>query len=337
MTTDENPTTPPSRPEALILPSTVVWTPEIDRMAQQVSRWIRIDQPGGVVYGAQRNGKSRACSYLVGMLSALLDYELAVLHWTIPDQAEAKKNEREFVQEMLQQSGCLRVSSRDLAVLRRRCYTHLAELVEATGSKRIVIIIDEAQNLGKLQYSYLIHAFNSLEQLGIQPFFLLVGQPELRNHFKDWSEGKGMQVLGRFFAREHVYRGIALDEIRLVLQAFDMPVEGEVSSVFSRVFPQAYKAGWRLEQLTPCFDEALALIMRKHNITSGLRLPMQYFRSAILSVLNQALDDGIAPETLTSAHVVQGLEDAGFLRVLGFYVDSDPDPRQSRRATRGAK
>lgn len=332
MTTTENSTATVSRPEALILPSTVVWTPEIDRMAQKVARWIRIDQPGGVIYGAQRNGKSRACSYLVGMLSSLLDYELAVLHWTIPDQAEAKKNEREFVQEMLQQSGCLRVGSRDLAVLRRRCYTHLSELTEATGSKRVVIIIDEAQNLGKLQFSYLIHAFNSLEQMGIQPFFLLVGQPELRNQFKTWSEGKGMQVLGRFFAREHQYRGIALNEIGLVLQAFDMPVEGESVSVFSRAFPEAYKAGWRLEHLTPHFDEALALIMRKHNIASGLRLPMQYFRSTVLSVLNTALDEGIAPEMLTSAHVLLGLEEAGFLSVLGFYVDSDPDPRQERAA-----
>ncbi len=314
----------------LILPSTVIWTPEIDRMAQKVIRWIRMDQPGGVIYGAQRNGKSRACSYLVGMLASLLGYNLAVVHWTIPDQAEAKKNEREFVQEALLQSGCERLTSRDLAILRRRLFTHLYELTEATGSKRLVILVDEAQNLGRLQFSYLIHAFNSLENMGIQPFFLLVGQPELRNRFKDWSEGKGLQVLGRFFAREYQYRGIALDEISLVLESFDVPLEGDSFSVFSHVFPGAYEAGWRLEKLTPCFKEALALIMRKHNITSGLRLPMQYFRSSVLSVLNDALDGDIAPEMLTSNHVLMGLENTGFLSVLGFYVDADFDPNQGR-------
>lgn len=329
MTATQETAEPAPQAKNLILPSTVIWTPEIDRLAQKAVRWIRIDQPGGVIYGAQRNGKSRACTYLVGTLASLIGYELAVVLWTIPDQNDAKKTEREFVQERLQQSGCERVTHRDLAVLRRRLYTHLCELSDATGSKRVVVIVDEAQNLKKMQFSYLIHAFNSLENMGVQPFFLLVGQPELRNRFKDFSEGGGLQVLGRFFAREHLYRGISLDEICLVLQAFDVPLEGEGQSVFHRAFPEAYDAGWRLEKLTPWFLEALALIMRKHNIPSGLRFPMQYFRSSLLSVLMDALDQGVAPELITSAQVLKGFETAGFLKVLGFYVNADLEPSRA--------
>lgn len=310
-------------PKGLILPNTVVWTPEIDRLAQQVAKWIRIDQPGGTVYGAQRNGKSRACSYLAGTLGSVLGYEVAVLHWTIPEQIESKQTEREFVQEQLQQSNCPRVGGRDLAVLRRRCHAHLVELAHAFGSRRLVILIDEAQNLSRKQYGYLIHTFNSLEQLGVHPFFLLVGQPELRNTPKDWAEANGMQVLGRFFAREHLYRGVDVAEITLVLQAFDVPVADDTVSVFARAFPAAYAAGWSLEKLGQPFEEAMAMIMRRHNISKGLRLPMQYLRSTLLEVLHQALDDGKAAEILSAVDVMRALETSGFLRVLAYYVDTD--------------
>lgn len=321
-------TSPPAfqaEPETqdLILPSTVVWTPEIDRLASQVAKWIRIDQPGGTVYGAQRNGKSRACSYLAGMLGSVLGYEIAVVHWSIPEQVEAKQTERDFIQEQLLQSKCPRVSSRDLSVLRRRCYTHLVDLARASGSRRIVILIDEAQNLTRMQYGYLIHTFNSLEQLDVYPFFLLVGQPELRNRPDGWAEANGMQVLGRFFAREHLYRGVAQSEIALVLQAFDVPVADETASMFARVFPGAYGAGWSLDKLGTPFEEAIALIMRKHNISKGLRLPMQYLRSTLLGVLHRALDEKKAPEMLGTVDVMHALEASGFLRVLSYYVDSD--------------
>lgn len=311
------------RPEGLILPNTVVWTPEIDRLAQQVAKWIRIDQPGGTVYGAQRNGKSRACSYLAGTLGSVLGYEVAVLHWTIPDQIESKQTEREFVQEQLQQSNCPRVSGRDLAVLRRRCHSHLVELAHGCGSRRLIILIDEAQNLTRKQYGYLIHTFNSLEQLGIHPFFLLVGQPELRNTPGSWAEASGMQVLGRFFSREHLYRGVDVSEITMVLQAFDVPVENDTESVFARVFPDAYAAGWSLEKLGKPFEEAMAITMRQHNISNGLRLPMQYLRSTLLEVLHEALDNRKAPEMLTSTDMLTALDASGFLRVLAYYVDSD--------------
>lgn len=317
-------------PSGLILPNTVVWTPEIDRLAQQVAKWIRVDQPGATVYGAQRNGKSRACSYLAGTLSSVLGYEVAVIHWTIPDQIESKQTEREFVQEQMQQSNCPRVGGRDLAVLRRRCHSHLVELAHACGSRRLIILIDEAQNLTRKQYGYLIHTFNSLEQLGVHPFFLLVGQPELRNTPGSWAEASGMQVLGRFFSREHLYRGVDVSEITLVLQAFEVPVENDTESVFARVFPAAYAGGWSLEKLGTPFEEAVAMTMREQNISSGLRLPMQYLRSTLLGVLHQALDTGKAPELLTATDVMAALEASGFLRVLAYYVDSD-SPRDGNK------
>ncbi|WP_114970388.1 ATP-binding protein [Rhodoferax ferrireducens] len=319
----------------LLFTNVTVWTPEIDRFGQSVARWIRMGQPGGAVYGQQRNGKTRACSYLVRFLPEVLGYQIAVLHWSIPEQIESKQTEREFIQEMMHQSNCARVMGRDLAVLRRRFLTHLAELALGAGSKRIVVIIDEAQNLFRAQYGYLIHCFNSLENFGVQPFFLLVGQPELQNTPVGWAEASGMQVLGRFFAREHRYRGVDRTEVEAVLDGFDMPTDGEACSDLAKRYPAEYEAGWCLRKLAPFFVEAMDMVMQQHNIQSGLRLPMQYFHSTLLDLLYRVKDENISLLQVSTPMVLTSLKESGFLSVLAYYVDPSSGDSGTHRAVRG--
>lgn len=304
-----------------ILHNQTIWTPEIDRFAENVAGWIRMDLPGGAVCGYQRNGKSRACRYLIGGLPEILGYPIAVVYWTIPEQLESKKNEREFIQEMLQQSGCPKVVNKDLAVLRRRCYTHLCELAIGAGSRRIVIIIDEAQNLTRFQYAHLIHCYNSLEQFGVRPFFLLVGQPDLQNSVASWRESTGLQVIGRFFSREHRFLGISLDEFEEVLEAFDMPLEDGGRSTLDSVFPTEYAQGWSLNRLNDPFVEAFKAVLKQHNIVGTLRVPMQYFRSALLNLLYRARDNKFPLTQLDSARVFTAIQDTQFFNVMQYYVD----------------
>nr|WP_315491423.1 ATP-binding protein [uncultured Rhodoferax sp.] len=308
-----------------LMPNVTVWTPEIDRLCSVVARWIRLDLPGGTVYGQQRNGKTRAAKYLAGAISTLLGYEVAVLHWIIPEQQHAKQTEREFVQEMIQQSGSARVVSRDLAVLRRRCHTHLVDVAREAGSKRLVVIVDEAQNLSKSQFGYLIYCFNALEGLGIYPFFLLIGQPELENTPTAWAEAGGMQVTGRFFAREHIYRGVHINDIEEVLKAFDAPSEDNAPSPLANAFPDDYASGWSLAALAPQFREALELVMQKHNITSGLRLPMQYLRASLLGLLYRVMDKKLSVRRINSAMVFNALKETDFFKVMVYYVDDVDD------------
>ncbi|WP_186511276.1 ATP-binding protein [Caenimonas sedimenti] len=326
-----------SQPSAGLLPNLTVWTPEIDKLCVTVARWVRMDLPGGTVYGQQRNGKTRAAKYLILGIGSILGYSTAVLHWVIPDQRDGKQTEREFIQEQLQQSGCNRVASRDLAVLRRRCHTHLVELAKTAGSKRIIIMVDEAQNLTRAQYGYLIYCYNALEQLGVYPFFLLIGQPELRNAPQSWHEASAMQVLGRFFAREFIYRGVDCDSIGEVLDAFDSPVEDEALPPLQQTFPAAYAAGFRLQNLTDAYVEAMQLVMKQHNVASGLRLPMQYLRASLLGLLHRCIDEHLALEHVNSAMVFQALKDAEFFSVLAYYVDAPDMDSDAGAAARGGR
>jgi hypothetical protein len=297
-----------------------VWTPEIDRMAQFVVKCIRMDLPGASAYGQQRTGKSRACRYLKDALADVLGYPVAVVIWSIPEQSESKKSDREFVQEMMIQSGCDRIIGRDAAVLRRRFYTHLMDLAMGFGSRRIVIIVDEAQNLTRLQYGHLIHCFNSLEQSGIQPFFLLVGQPELANSPDSFAEASGLQVIGRFFSKVHRYRGINLSELDDVLQSFDMPMEEDGLSRLASLFPADYALGWNLSKLTPCFLEAFQMVLKQHNLGDDLRVPMQYLRSSLLNLIYKIVDERLPLQIVSAEMVFTAIKDTDFFSVLAYYA-----------------
>lgn len=314
----------------LLLPAVIVWTPEIERLALKVAKWIQMDLPGGTVFGQQRNGKSRATIYLGKVLAAILGYEIGFVRWSIPDQRNGRLSERDFTQEMMHQSACDRTQGRDLAVLRRRFHSHLVEIAQACGSKRIVIVVDEAQNLCREHYGFIIHWFNMLEKAGVHPFLVLIGQPELENTTTTWAEANGMQVVGRFFARQHQYRGIERDEIALVLEAFDTPQDGEASSVLEPQFPDAYAAGHGLKGIAHCYEEALDIIMKTSNISNGLRIPMQYFRSSLLSLLLRLQQEKCAWHLISTPMVLTAIEDSGFLSVLSYYVDKDSVPKANR-------
>jgi hypothetical protein len=109
-----------------------------------------------------------------------------------------------------------------------------------------------------------------------------------------------------------------------VLEAFDTPLEGETSSVLSSQFPEAYASGRGLKDIAHCYEEALDLIMRTSNISGGLRIPMQYFRSSLLSLLHRVLEEGCAWHLISTPMVITAIEDSGFLSVLSYYVDKEP-------------
>ncbi len=218
-----------------------VWTPEIQLLADAVRVGYRLNFRGMAVDGRQRCGKTHACHYLRDTLAETMGYPVATFLWSIPEFATT---ERDFVQERLRDSGCHSISHRDIAVLRGRLYDHIAETAISMGGHRAIIIVDEAQNLTRQQYHYLHHTDNNLEKRKIRPFFVLIGQPELRTMTSSWAQSNGFQVVGRFFTRQHQYNGIALADLPLIVEGFDEPVGGASEATYAHALPEAYRAGW---------------------------------------------------------------------------------------------
>lgn len=313
---------PPPKPlpggEGDLLGEGVVWTPEIERLGKAIGGRIRMDLPGMAVDGPQRNGKSWATLYVAEVLSTILGYSVVTVIWVIP--AEGGLSAREFDSERMRQSGCSAVSYRGTSIQFGRHCDHLAALAREAGTRRIIIFVDEAQNLRRAQYNYLIHYFNELERLRLRPFFVLVGQPELRNAASNWMNADGHQVVGRFLNRPHDYLGIALDDIDKVLAGFDDDSAGDVVTAAFRVSPDAYRRGWRISALAPLIAEAIRLIAREHNVKQELRVPMQYLRATVLALLYTLIERQCAPEQCTLGDTVSAARASGIGNVLLHYV-----------------
>lgn len=302
-----------------LLGNDAVWTPEIERLVAAVCLQLRLGFPGMAVFGQQRCGKTLACEYLRDAMSAAVGIPVRTFLWTIP---EASKTERDFIQQRLQDSQCGAVVHRDIAVLRARWYDHIAEATTMDGTRKAAIIIDEAQNLTRQQYHYLTHCDNQLRARSIKPFFILVGQPELSNTTTSWKDANGFQVVGRFFTREHRYLGIALADVCEVIKGFD---DGDSLRSIGEVLPDAVSQGWRLSEVGPLLVDGLTYLGTKHNIPSGLRVPMQYLRAMLLSILWQMVDRKVDPRAITQAMVARAIIESGFPSVMTFYVYAEPE------------
>lgn len=305
-----------------------VWTPEIQLLADAVRTSYRLNFRGMAVNGRQRCGKTHACLYLRDTLAETIGYPVATFLWSIP---EFGTTERDFVQERLRDSDCHAISHRDIAVLRGRLYDHIAETAISMGGHRAIIIVDEAQNLTRQQYHYLHHADNNLEKRKIRPFFILIGQPELRTMTSSWAQSNGFQVVGRFFTRQHEYRGIALGDLPQIVEAFDEPVSGATEATYAHALPEAYQAGWRLSHTSKLLVEVITAVAAKHNISSGIRVPMQALKAMLLSILFQLIDSKIDPVTLGRKMILKAVRDSAFPSVMSYYVDSAQDDDDERQ------
>lgn len=302
------------------LENAIVWTPVIERLGKTVAGWLRMDSPGGLVSGKPRLGKSAACRYLAQTLPSIIAAPVAVVVWSIPDNRVMR--ERDFIQERMLQSRCVAVMHRDIAVLRSRLYDRLAHLAAAAASKRVVIIVDEAQHLSADHYGYLIHCANELQDRCVRPFFLLVGQPELEDMARRWNENMLQQVHGRFHTHEFIFTGIASSELAKVLAQLDERVSPERPSPPEALLPVAYAEGWRLSELAPQIGQALSAIATQHNIAGEILVPMQYLRSTVLAFFSRVVVQRLEPRTASAALMLNCLRDSGFMSVIGYYAEA---------------
>jgi len=313
-TTEQQTLSDKTRHEIDLLGNEAVWTPEIARLVASVCLQMRMGFPGMIVFGQQRCGKTLACEYLEGTLAVATGLQLHTFMWTI---LESTKVERDFIQQRLLDSKCKAVVHRDIAVLRTRLYDHMAESTRMEGTSKAAVILDEAQNLTRAQYHHLIDCDNALRKRGIKPFFILVGQPELSHTTSSWKDANGLQVVGRFFTAQHRYLGISLADVCEVVKGFD---EGEALQSISEALPDAVASGWRLSQIGPVLVDALTILGTKHNILTGVRVPMQYLRAMLLSALWQLLDLNVDPRSFNQVMAAKAISESGFANVMNHYV-----------------
>lgn len=223
-------------------------TPAIEAVANEIRSWVRLHRPGGMIYGRPRLGKSTAINYLLAMREKI--FPRPVICASASVEQPQRPSELRFWSNLLTGAGHSLDRTGTAERRRLRLIEYLAFRARSDGAGLVLLILDEAQWLRPIEYSWLLDLQNQLERRKVMLVTVLVGQPELLGVFESLRMTGQQQIIGRFMRRRLQFRGLrSVEDVRRVLGGYDERSDYPKGSGWSytRFFvPQAFAAGLRL-------------------------------------------------------------------------------------------
>jgi hypothetical protein len=292
-----------------------VWTPAIDRLLRRVSYLIRLDIPGATFWGVQRVGKSHGLTYLISELPSLFGGRLACVRINA-DKIKKGESFWKSLMRLLKIPIHYQTESGKNEVVQ-----HLTDTAAAVGSSRILIAVDEANRLLDEHYAILVTIFNELEEMGLRPFMMLIGQPQLATLHPTTPSISNLQDVGRFFNVVEEILPIRVHEIDAVLEALDSVSDLSSQHGARNLLPELYETGFNLKHLAPPIKNAISQL----TITSKfqVRISMQYLRSLVVALLIKLYRKEVKISDINHIIVIKILTDIGFLRVMVAYAEKE--------------
>lgn len=299
----------------------VINTPPIEETFRATCRWIRNRIPGGMVTGVQRIGKTRCTMFLPHLIKE--EFGTALPIYTVDCEFMSKMPEEgRFYSHLLESVGHADPVSGKIYAKKIRFVEHLKTTAALGGEKRIVIILDEAQNLQSEHYGWLVGITNQLDRKHIRTIFLLFGQKELE-HVRSCFVAEGRrQIVGRFMVQRHHFRALeSLNDVQSCLAQYDELTEYPESSEWSYTryyFPTAFSKGWRLSHCASAIWESFVALRKSSKVAfeKNFYIPMQEFTRTVEFLLREYSDMDAVVLEFTAAHIERAIDESGFLEVL---------------------
>lgn len=291
-----------------------LFTPMIFELERFFDECFDNRDPGAIVTGKPRYGKSKAIGYLIRKLIKEKGRRFPIFSFDI-DFMERPTESRVWT-AFLKGVRHRMSSSGKADDKKERLVTFILHKIRRGQTNRAVFFLDEAQYLYESQYKWLIALHNALIKKGVSPFFVLFGQPELRDRRGTYMEYGKAQIVGRFMVRTFEVFGLRdVDDVATCLGSYDQtPVRAGTDWPFTRFYyPGAYDIEWRLKSEAPivwdAFEEALSTA-QIGALEDGI--PMFYFTRAVESVFRKHSDFSPAFEGHSKAVWAEAVMDSGF-------------------------
>lgn len=305
-------------------------TPAIVFAFTQIAAGIATGLPGMAWVAYPRFGKTNAAKYVYAHLGTTLENTPIVLHLA---KTHVKPDEGRFYKELLLASGLAVPPGKDITERFTRLWKGWWAWVASQKAKRIVLVIDEANKLFLMEYSWLIDVANELAEKGVSLCIVLFAQPELVGQRSAMLMSGRMDIVGRFMVKIYNFEGIrSAAELAEVMQALDDPViseypTGSACSCTKFFAPRAFAAGWRLEhhayELWAAFEECAANV-GDHALAAGISVGMAWVRISFVYIMQRVWDAdelglSVLPEVWREA-----AERSGFRESLGVISKRTP-------------
>ncbi len=260
-------------------------TPSIAAFRALIDECLFLYISGALIHGRPRMGKSYAIEFvrrdLEQRFPKLSIYKMRCTRSQAP-------SENSFFATLLNAARHPAQSGASKSALRGRLVHKLRQVADQRGDDRVVLFIDEAQNLREIEYEWLRDVHDELENHELRLFTFLVGQTQLLAQKSVLQAQDKDQIVARFMVEELAFKGIACGgECAAVMAAYD---HGEFPAAsgwsYTRFYvPQAYSAGLRLGESGALLWAAFEDAHINARLEGPVEIPMKYFTSAIEAAL----------------------------------------------------
>lgn len=286
-----------------------IQTTSIDILFNEIVNWIDNRNPGGIIYGRARIGKTRAIHNLKFLLQQLYGVDIPIF---IFNMSEHKASEKFFYLELLKDLGhTLAKSNRSASDLKSNLVNHLISCGKMCSMSRIITFIDEANFMSMDDFNYLVDVYNRLERAQVQMTVLLVGTEEIISTKSAFMQLNKQQIVGRFMVRQYQFKGIkSVQELQICMASYDYSEYPDNSkwSFTKYFFPEAFDEGNRINTMAnvlfECFVETIN--------SNVIEIPMQYVTSTIENCYRKFGADGKNVYFPTKIEWEQAIFDSGY-------------------------
>ncbi|MRS02995.1 ATP-binding protein [bacterium] len=255
-----------------------------ERIFKNICRWISGVRSGCIVYGPSRIGKTKAIIVVKQNLAGAFPY-MTVLDTDISEHDITTENS--FWRELLISFNHISYKARTASEKLQVTEDFIVEEAYKDPCRRVVIFIDEAQELGVKEYGYLRGLYNRITKRKVMPLFILMGDEELINNYLAYNNKNLTKITGRFMNEVHKISGVKnLQEVNLILNGYDSTEypDGSGWSCTRYYFTRAYDNGWRLSSQSKKLWDAFQGIQNNNK-----RIPNEIYMTHFSPAVNHIL------------------------------------------------
>ncbi|MDG0854781.1 ATP-binding protein [Roseateles puraquae] len=265
-----------------------VATPPLKEAYDIIESVVVHRDPGTCLLGDFRSGKTTTINRTV-----------CALNETFPNlpvgKALAKDHDKftqgTFFSDLLGDAGHSGEQRGTVQEKRIRCLNMWICHARELDSDRYLLLVDEGQNWGERQWTWLRDLANDLHEKNVRLITVTFGQTWELRKLRQLLLARGRtDLIGRFLLTPRAFRGLRdPEELRQTLQAYDDPAQSAYPIAtdisYSEFFmPQAFKGGWRLAHETDrMWNEFKAIAISKTKIVDSIG--MNWINGAVRNFL----------------------------------------------------
>jgi len=300
----------------------IAMTAPLEEFCNVVNHHVQNTESSMVGIGTQRTGKTTALRQLERQLKNTGQAAFFGAHVINTEQRDLEPRFwRSFLEKV----------STDAHVEVRSNYGAFVNAIRAACDRndngRVIIALDEAQKLTRPMYDLLKQLHETLVDLELQPFFLLMAQPDMSLCIDNLRALLRHDIVDRFLAQTYRFRGNRKGELVQLLGHYDLATWPEPLGVsYTQYFaPTQWKHGWRLQMEAEPLWDAFANLAQDIGVdTYELEIGSKYVVKACLTILRamQESEKGVSHQLLKMA-----VENSGYAQARRVVGDAEAAAR----------